>query len=154
MMSALIIRQKSRMYWQNLETRKKTAFDAMIIMRPHFTTILSIYFLSLTCNAFGKGLSSDVPDLSTQALESLVAHYDGKTGVEADGGSVLSWTPIDGNGDFLDDMIVQSTQRGDGGQELITYDGSGKLIFDDTSVGADGRYLEGTTLQQRRGQRS
>ena len=116
----------------------------MVIMRPHFTIILSIYFLSLTCNAFGKGLSSDVPDLSTQALESLVAHYDGKTGVEADGGSVLSWTPIDGNGDFLDDMIVQSTQRGDGEQELITYDGSGKLIFDDTSVGADGRYLEGT----------
>ena len=100
--------------------------------------------LSLTCNMLGKGLSSDIPDLSTQALESLVAHYDGQTGVETDGNSVISWTPVDANGDFLDDMIVLSTQRGNAGQELITYDGSGKLTFDDTSVGADGRYLEGT----------
>ena len=112
-------------------------------MNSHYILITSISFLSLTCTMLGKGLSSDVPDLSTQALESLVAHYDGKTGVETDGGSVVSWTPVDGNGDSLDEMIVHSTQRGDGGQELITYDGSGKLIFDDTSVGADGRYLEG-----------
>ena len=90
------------------------------------------------------GLSSVVAGLSTQALDSLVAHYDGKNGVETDGESVVSWTPIDGNGDFLDDMIIVSTQRGGAGQELITYDGSGKLTFDDTSVGADGRYLEGT----------
>jgi hypothetical protein len=40
-------------------------------------------------------------------------------------------------------MIVRSTQRGGGAPELITYDGSGKLTFDDTDVGADGRYLEG-----------
>ena len=112
-------------------------------MNSHYILITSISFLSLTCTMLGKGLSSDVPDLSTQALESLVAHYDGKTGVETDGGSVVSWTPGDGNGDSLDEMIVHTTQRGDGGQELITYDGSGKLIFDDTSVGADGRYLEG-----------
>jgi len=92
----------------------------------------------------GNGLSSDIPDLSPQALESLVAHYDGQTGVETDGNSVISWTPVDANGDFLDDMIVLSTQRGNAGQELITYDGSEKLTFDDTSVGADGRYLEGT----------
>jgi hypothetical protein len=41
-------------------------------------------------------------------------------------------------------MIIVSTQRGGGAPELITYDGSGKLTFDDTDVGADGRYLEGT----------
>ena len=41
-------------------------------------------------------------------------------------------------------MIVRSTQRGDGAPELIKYGRPGKLIFDDTSVGADGRYLEGT----------
>jgi hypothetical protein len=87
---------------------------------------------------------SGIPDLSTQALESLVAHYDGQTGVETDGESVVSWTPIGANGDSLDDMIIVSTQRGDGAPELITYDGSGKLTFDDTDVGADGRYLEGT----------
>jgi hypothetical protein len=89
------------------------------------------------------GLSSAVAGLSTQALDSLVAHYDGKNGVKTDGASVVSWTPIGANGDSLDDMIVRSTQRGGAGQELITYDGSGKLTFDDTSVGADGRYLEG-----------
>ena len=89
------------------------------------------------------GLSSLVTGLSTQALDSLVAHYDGKNGVKTDGASVVSWTPIDANGDSLDGMIVRSTQRGAGAAELITYDGSGKLTFDDTDVGADGRYLEG-----------
>ena len=103
---------------------------------------MSLLFLS--CSILGNGLSSGIPNLSAQALESLLAHYDGKTGVKTDGGSVVSWTPIDGNGDFLGDMIVLSTQRGGAGQELITYDGSGKLTFDDTSVAADGRYLEGT----------
>ena len=116
----------------------------MVIMRSHFTIILSIYFLSLICNAFGKGLSSDIPDLSTQALESLVAHYDGKMGVESDGGSVVSWTPVDGYGDSLDEMIVRSTQIGNGAPKLIKYGRPGKLIFDDTNVSADGRYLEGT----------
>ncbi len=99
--------------------------------------------LSLTSNMLGKGLSSDIPDLSTQAFESLVAHYDGKTGVETDGGVVVSWTPIDGNGDSLDEMIVRSAQGGNGAPELIKYSRHGKLIFDDTSVGGDGRYLEG-----------
>ena len=111
-------------------------------MNTHFIVISSISLLSLTCNMLGKGLSSDIPDLSTQALESLVAHYDGKTGVKTDSGSVVSWTPIDGNGDFLDEMIVRSTQGGNGAPELITYGRPGKLIFYDTSV-ADGRYLEG-----------
>ena len=111
-------------------------------MNTHFIVISSISLLSLTCNMLGKGLSSDIPDLSTQALVSLVAHYDGKTGVKTDSGSVVSWTPIDGNGDFLDEMIVRSTQGGNGAPELIKYGRPGKLIFYDTSV-ADGRYLEG-----------
>jgi len=122
----------------------KASFSKIAFMNTHSVVISSISLLSLTCNMLGKGLSSDIPDLSTQALESLVAHYDGKSGVETDGGSVVSWTPIDGNGDFLDEMIVRSTQRGNGGQELIKYGRPGKLIFYDTSVGADGRYLEGT----------
>ena len=90
-------------------------------MNTHFIVISSISLLSLTCNMLGKGLSSDIPDLSTQALVSLVAHYDGKTGVKTDSGSVVSWTPIDGNGDFLDEMIVRSTQGGNGAPELIKY---------------------------------
>ena len=124
--------------------KKKDSFSEIAFMNTYSILISSMCLLSLTCNMLGNGLSSDIPDLSTQALESLVAHYDGQTGVETDGNSVISWTPVDANGDFLDDMIVLSTQRGNAGQELITYDGSGKLTFDDTSVGADGRYLEGT----------
>jgi len=124
--------------------KKKTSFSKIAFMNTYSILISSMSLLSLTCNMLGKGLSSDIPDLSTQALESLVAHYDGQTGVETDGGSVVSWTPIDGNGDSLDEMIVRSTQRGNGGQELIKYGRPGKLIFYDTSVGADGRYLEGT----------
>ena len=98
---------------------------------------------NITVTVKVDGLSSVVAGLSTQALDSLVAHYDGKNGVKTDGASVVSWTPIDANGDSLDGMIVTSTQRGGGAPELITYDGSGKLTFDDTDVGADGRYLEG-----------
>ncbi len=124
--------------------KKKDSFSKIAFLNTYSILVSSMSLLSLTCNMLGKGLSSDIPDLSTQALESLVAHYDGQTGVETDGNSVISWTPVDANGDFLDDMIVLSTQRGNAGQELITYDGSGKLTFDDTSVGADGRYLEGT----------
>ena len=71
------------------------------------------------------GLSSLVTGLSTQALDSLVAHYDGKNGVKTDGASVVSWTPIDANGNSLDGMVVTSTQKGGGAPELITYDGSG-----------------------------
>ncbi|SVD64352.1 uncharacterized protein METZ01_LOCUS417206, partial [marine metagenome] len=116
------------------------------------TTVDLAYIRYDTTGAFSPGapapgvdgLSSVVAGLSTQALESLVAHYDGRTGVETDGASVVSWTPIDANGDSLDEMIIVSTQRGGGAPELITYDGSGKLTFDDTDVGADGRYLEGT----------
>ena len=126
------------------KTKMKASFSKIAFMNTHSVVISSISLLSLTCNMLGKGLSSDIPDLSTQALESLVAHYDGKSGVETDGGSVVSWTPIDENGDSLDEMIVRSTQRGNGGQELIKYGRPGKLIFYDTSVGADGRYLEGT----------
>ncbi len=61
-----------------------------------------------------------------------------------DGGSVISWTPVDGNGDPLDAMTVQSAQTGNGAKELISYDLSGRLIFDDKSVTTDGRYLAGT----------
>ena len=57
-------------------------------------------------------------------------------------GIVISWTPVDGNGRLLNDMILNSKQRGGGEENLITTDGSGKLIFDDTEITADGRYLE------------
>ena len=129
-------------YLRNI--KKKASFSKIAFMNAYSIIILSMSLLSLTCNMFGKGLSSDIPDLSTQAFESLVAHYDGKTGVETDGGVVVSWTPIDGNGDSLDEMIVRSAQGGNGAPELIKYGRHGKLIFDDTSVGGDGRFLKGT----------
>ena len=88
------------------------------------------------------GLLAAVPGLSSQAIDSLVAHYDGSIGVETDGNAVVSWTPVDSNGQLLNDLSVVSTQKGNGGADLITYN-DGKLVFDDSSVGADGRYLAG-----------
>ena len=92
---------------------------------------------------FGNGLLTVVPELSSKAIDSLVAHYDGSKGVETDDNAVVSWTPVDSTGQLMDSMIVQSAQKGNGGSDLISYDGTGKLFFDDTSVAADGRYLTG-----------
>ena len=92
---------------------------------------------------FGNGLLTAVPELSSKAIDSLVAHYDGSKGVEAVDNAVVSWTPVDSTGQLMDSMIVQSAQKGNGGSDLISYDGTGKLFFDDTSVAADGRYLTG-----------
>ena len=92
---------------------------------------------------FGNGLLTVVPELSSKAIDSLVAHYDGSKGVETVDNAVVSWTPVDSTGQLMDSMIVQSAQKGNGGSDLISYDGTGKLFFDDTSVAADGRYLTG-----------
>ena len=71
---------------------------------PGFTpTVLSIVtgrlaaslMLLLSSCLWGSGLSTAVPGLSVEALESLVAHYDGSQGVETDDSAVLSWTPVD-----------------------------------------------------------
>jgi len=55
--------------------KKKDSFSKIAFMNTYSILISSMSLLSLTCNMLGKGLSSDIPDLSTQALESLVAHY-------------------------------------------------------------------------------
>ncbi len=89
-------------------------------------------------------LFDDVPGLSPDARSALVAHYDGRIGVATSGNVVESWTPVDGEGSLLRGMVTSSTQRGSGTAELITYDGSDRLIFDDTSVAADGRFLSGS----------
>ena len=106
-------------------------------------TILLIFILAIKFNMFGNGLLTAVPELSSKAIDSLVAHYDGSEGVEAVDNAVVSWTPVDSTGQLMDSMIVQSAQKGNGGSDLISYDGTGKLFFDDTSVAADGRYLTG-----------
>ena len=106
-------------------------------------TILLIFILAIKFNMFGNGLLTVVPELSSKAIDSLVAHYDGSKGVETVDNAVVSWTPVDSTGQLMDSMIVQSAQKGNGGSDLISYDGTGKLFFDDTSVAADGRYLTG-----------
>ena len=106
-------------------------------------TILLIFILAIKFNMFGNGLLTAVPELSSKAIDSLVAHYDGSKGVETVDNAVVSWTPVDSTGQLMDSMIVQSAQKGNGGSDLISYDGTGKLFFDDTSVAADGRYLTG-----------
>ncbi len=114
-----------------------------LINQNKYMAIIACLLIPLKSSVLGDGLFSDIPNLSKKAIDSLIAHYDGKHGIETDGKVVVSWTPVDGNGETLDEMIVHSTQRGSGAAELIKYSQSGKLTFDDTSDGADGRYLEG-----------
>ena len=102
------------------------------------TTLLSVHASQL------RGDIIDISGLSSNALNSLVAHYDGRRNVNVSGNVVNSWTPVDANGNALNGMTVNSTQRGAGAAELITYDGSSTLSFDDTAIGADGRYLSGS----------
>lgn len=111
-------------------------------MRP--SQILRVASLLILAAApLQASLFSEVPGLSPSAQSSLIAHYDGRIGVATTGSTVNSWTPVDGNGASVPGMVVTSTQRGAGAADLISYDGSGSLSFDDTSVGADGRYLLG-----------
>ena len=86
----------------------------------------------------------DISGLSSDAVNSLVAHYDGRRNVATTGNVVDSWTPVDAFGNSLNGMNIVSTQRGNGAADLITYDGTGTLHFDDTAIAADGRYLSGT----------
>ena len=106
--------------------------------------IIACLLIPFKSSVLGDGLFSDIPNLSKKAIDSLIAHYNSTKGVKDKNGIVISWTPVDGNGNLLNDMILNSKQRGGGEENLITTDGSGKLIFDDTEISADGRYLEGT----------
>ena len=88
---------------------------------------MKIRFLSATIAISSIGLSDtsaslfdDVPELSTDTRSALVAHYDGRTGVETTGNVVESWTPVDGDGKLLQVMATSSTQRGNGAANLIT----------------------------------
>ena len=87
--------------------------------------------LSTTTRAEAQGLSEQLPQLSPEAQEALVAHYDGTRGVETDGA-------------FLDSKTAQSVQRGNGSSALIQYDTEIGLLFEDTAAAEDGRYLEGS----------
>ena len=115
-----------------------------LINQNRYTAIIACFLISFKSSVLGDGLFSDIPSLSDKAHDSLIAHYNSTKGVNDKNGIVISWTPVDGNGSLLNDMILNSKQRGGGEENLITTDGSGKLIFDDTEITADGRYLEGT----------
>lgn len=86
---------------------------------------------------------ANIAGLSNAAFNSLVAHYDGRRHVSTTGSNVDSWTPVDGSGNMLAGMTIDSTPRGSGAADLITYDGSGTLSFDDTSDSSEGRFLSG-----------
>ena len=102
-------------------------------------------FFSCVPSVFSAGIFTEIPGLSASAQSSLVAHYDGRSGVSTSNAtsSVDSWTPVDGNGNSLPSMVVSSTARGTGAASLITYDGVGNLSFDDTAPSSQGRYLLG-----------
>ena len=115
-----------------------------LINLNRYMAIIACLLIPFKSSVLGDGLFSDIPNLSKKAIDSLIAHYNSTKGVKDKNGIVISWTPVDGNGNLLNDMILNSKQRGGGEENLITTDGSGKLIFDDTEISADGRYLEGT----------
>ncbi len=121
---------------------ENNSFWSMAVKPEFIPTTIAIYLIC--CAVTSASLFEDVPELSTDARSALVAHYDGRTGVATAGNVVESWTPVDGDGKSLQGMAASSTQRGNGAANLITYDGSGRLIFNDPSVAADGRYLSGT----------
>ncbi|NCG28558.1 MAG: hypothetical protein GWP42_13565 [Verrucomicrobiales bacterium] len=113
----------------------------MTVKNRFIPTAIATYLIC--CAVTSASLFDDVPELSTDTRSALVAHYDGRTGVETTGNVVESWTPVDGDGKLLQVMATSSTQRGNGAANLITYDGSGRLIFNDSSASSDGRYLSG-----------
>jgi uncharacterized protein YjbI with pentapeptide repeats/predicted aspartyl protease len=88
------------------------------------------------------GPGANLTGLSQSARDSLVAHYDGRTGVTTAGSTVESWTPVDVDGNELPGMAVTNTEHGTAEASHISYDGSSTLTF--TDPGADGRYLAGT----------
>ncbi|HJM64148.1 MAG: PEP-CTERM sorting domain-containing protein [Roseibacillus sp.] len=105
--------------------------------------ILAGLFGAAPC-AFSAALFTDVPGLSAGAQASLVAHYDGRTGVATSNvtsSTVNSWTPVDGNGNALSGMVVTNTGHGTAADSHISYDGSSTLTF--TDPGSGGRYLAG-----------
>ncbi len=114
-------------------------------MKIRFLSVTIVTY-SISLSATSAGLFNDVPGLSTSARAALVAHYDGRAGVATTGSVVESWTPLDGDGRLLPGMVASSTQRGSGAADLITYDGSDRLIFDDVSTNSDGRYLAGNLV--------
>lgn len=107
--------------------------------------ILMLFFVMPGNGVKAQGLFSDLPGLSPDARDSLVAHFDGRENVETSGGNnVISWTPLDGDGNPLTAMKVTALSRPGGGDaSLITYDLQGALSFDDSTASAEGRYLEG-----------
>ena len=110
----------------------------------HFTLlalflILAGLFGAAPC-AFA-GLVADIPGLSEEARDSLVAHYDARTGVTAPGSTVESWIPVDGSGTAIPDMAVTNIGHGTAEPSHISYDGSSTLTF--TDPGSGGRYLAG-----------
>ena len=80
--------------------------------------------------ASAQGIFEKIPNLSEEALSQLVAHYSTEAGLETEENVVLSWTPMDG---------LQSTARGQGPDWISSANQS--ILFDDSEVGADGRYF-------------
>ena len=106
---------------------------------------LSLLLLMSSFKASAQGIFEKIPNLSEEALSQLVAHYSTEAGLETEENVVLSWTPMDAKGSLLPEMKLQSTARGQGKPDWISYDSANQsILFDDSEVGADGRYLSGS----------
>ena len=119
----------------------------MITNSLTLTTSFGLSFLLLMSSfkASAQGIFEKIPNLSEEALSKLVAHYSTEAGLETEENVVLSWTPMDAKGSLLPEMKLQSTARGQGKPDWISYDSANQsILFDDSEVGADGRYLSGS----------
>ena len=102
---------------------------------------VTAFAASLITIGFCHADISSIAGLSDGAKNSLVAHYDGRTGVDTLGNVVQSWTPIDGNGNALPGMAL--TSQGDGDPNNITYTGSGLNFADNINPDGTSQSLVG-----------
>ncbi len=97
----------------------------------------ALLLASVTARA---ALFQELPGLSTAAQNSLVAHFDARTGVAITAGEVTGWTPVDGDGDALPGRAMTRTGQLTG---VISYDGDDTLSWTAPSGGTTG-FLRGT----------
>lgn len=91
--------------------------------------------LLLTTGVTRAALFQELPGLSAAAQNSLVAHFDARTGVGITAGEVTGWTPVDGDGDALPGRALTRSGLLTG---VISYDGDDTVSWTAPSGGGTG----------------
>jgi hypothetical protein len=97
--------------------------------------------LGLAAGAAPAALFQELPGLSAAAQNSLVAHFDARTGVAITAGEVTGWTPVDGDGDALAGRAMTRSGLLTG---VISHDGDDTLSFARPTTGRTTAFLQGT----------